>query len=515
MHGCEASVRPLVDGMHVVSRVGIVKPRLAFVYSNDVVRSNIMFYNNTLSVVIRGLAERLYLVKSKDGFVPCPRPVVSFETLSYFSTAIRRNMPSIPSVWTAEEFVQSYTGRWRKRYAAAADTFAMRGIRRQDGYLSTFIKAELYNGTLKNNPCPRLIQPRSPVYNLAIGRYLRPAEKLFYKAIDRVFGHHVVLKCDNMFKRAECIAQYWHHFKNPCFVGLDASRFDQHVSAEALEFEHGIYNRIFRDPDLARWLSWQVDQVGYANMQDGMVRYQVRGCRASGDMNTALGNVIIMCAVTHHYLRDLGVDFRFINDGDDCGIFLEAEHVHLLDNLPAHHLEYGFEMEVEDPVYTIEHIEFCQCHPVELQPGVYMMVRNIHKAMLHDWVCITAQDWCSVEENLVATARCGLSLYAGVPVLDEMYQAMARFPVRENVVARILEEAFSGSGRTWRLFASEHRMFPVDETVARVSMHRAFGILPDMQVELERIYRAFNSSELKEKLPILPYCADRVQYILE
>lgn len=504
-----------VPSVQVLSRVGMVKVRKAFVYSGGIVRDNIFFYNNSLSVVQRALVERLYLVKGKMGFVPCPRPTASFSTLNYFKRAVRRGLRATPPAWTTEEFVQSYAGKLRSRYATAAATYSMRGVRRSDGYLKTFIKAELYNGTTKLNPCPRLIQPRTPVYNIAIGRFLRPAEKLIYKSIDRVFGHHVVLKCDNMWQRARYIKQYWDEFRDPVFVGLDASRFDQHVSSQALEFEHSLYNEIFKDKELARLLRWQIDQVGYANMSDGTIKYTVKGCRASGDMNTALGNVFLMCSISHSFLTSLGIKFRFINDGDDCGVFLERKHLGMLSSLPEYYLQYGFEMEVEKPAYEIEQVEFCQCHPVQLNAGEWMMVRNIHKCMAHDWVVLTTRDWATTEEVLVATARCGLALYADVPILSEMYSAMSRFPVRENVVKRILECEFSGSGRTWRLFASRNRPYAVDETIARVSIYKAFGLLPDEQVHLEEHYRAFTSQKVKEIQDIFVVSTDRKQYIVE
>lgn len=515
MHGCEATTTVVLKSVRVLSRVGLVKTRKAFVYSLGGLRDNVFFYNNSVSVVVRALTERLYLVRGRMGFVPCPKPTASFSTLAYFRKAVKRGIRALPPAWTAEEFVYSYAGAVQRRYASALRTYSMRGVRRSDGYLSTFIKAELYNGTNKNNPCPRLIQPRSPVYNIAIGRFLRPVEKLIYKSIDRVFQHHVVLKCDNMWKRASTITQYWGEFRNPCFVGLDASRFDQHVSAEALEFEHSLYNGLFNDPELAEYLTWQIDQKGYANMVDGTVKYTVTGCRASGDMNTALGNVFLMCAITHNYLRQMGCKYRFINDGDDCGVFLEREHLHLLAGLPAHHLQFGFEMEVEEPAFEIEHIEFCQCRPVQLREDQWMMVRNIHKCMKHDWVVLTTRDWATTEEVLVATGRCGLSLYAGVPILSEMYAAMLRFPCRPHVVQKLLDQAFHGP-RTWRQFASSNRPFEVDETLARVSIYKAFGILPDQQVAHEAAYRAFSSGNIETSTrDIFPLSTDKSQYIFQ
>lgn len=509
--GVEASVRLSHNNIKVTSRRGLMRVRRGFGYYRDVVQDNIFFYNNSVSVVLRALTERLYYVKGKDGFVPCPRPVVSFSTLRGIRNRIRRALSALPPVWTHDEFVQSYTGCKQRRYAAAAATLAERGLRRSDGYLKTFIKAELYNGTSKADPCPRLIQPRSPEYNVVLGCYLRPAEKLIYKAIDKVFGHHVVLKCDNMFKRAETIVEYWGEFKDPVFVGLDASRFDQHVSPEALEFEHGLYNDIFKDTQLAEILQWQIKQRGFADMTDGSVTYTVDGCRASGDMNTALGNVILMCTITLNYLQGLECPWRFINDGDDCGIFIESCDLHRLVDLPAHHLLYGFEMEVEPPAYRLEHIEFCQCRPIQLNQYEWMMVRNIHKAIKHDWICITSKDWCTTEEILVATSHSGRALYGDVPVLGDMYDAMARFQVRHDRVERLLQNK-----EGWRSALTGHRKHPVDETIARVSIYHAFGLLPDEQVALEVEYRAFDpQSKLKLKQPNFSRPDSRIQYLLD
>lgn len=513
LNGVEANVRLSHNNIKVSSCHGLIRVRRGFGYFTDRVQDNIFFYNNSLSVVLRALTERLYYVKGKDGFVPCPRPVVSFGILRRFRDRVRRSMPSLPPVWTHDEFVQSYTGSKRRRYEAAASTLAKRGLRRSDGYLKTFIKAELYNGTNKADPCPRLIQPRSPEYNVVVGSYLRPAEKLIYKAIDAVFGHHVVLKCDNMFKRASTICGYWSEFKRPCFVGLDASRFDQHVSPEALEYEHSLYNDIFRDPVLANALSWQVRQRGFANMADGDVEYEVDGCRASGDMNTALGNVFLMCAITHNFLSTLDCHWRFINDGDDCGIFIEQEHLFKLDALPAHHLQFGFEMEVEPPAYIIEQIEFCQCRPIQLNESEWMMVRNVHKAMRNDWICITSKDWCTTEEILHATSLCGLALYGDVPVLGVMYAAMNQFGGRKDRINRLLETRDG-----WRRTLTGHRLNPVDETIARVSFYNAFALLPDEQLCIEEMYRAFDPRKLTNSIASETFYSDptaREQYILD
>jgi hypothetical protein len=514
LSGYEAEVALCHENIKVLRDFGKRKVRNAYGYVRGVVGDNVFFYNNSLSVGLRALTERLYYVKGQDGFVPCPRPTASFTTLRKFRDAVVRNLPERPPVWTNLQFVQSYTGPKFKSYMNALNNLTLRGVRRQYGYWKTFIKAEFYNGTTKSNPCPRLIQPRSTEYNILIGRYLKPAEKLIYKAIDRVFGYHVVMKCDNPWQRAKTIVQYWNEFSNPVFVGLDASRFDQHVSAEALSYEHSLYNKIFASKELEEFLRWQINNVGYANFSDGSLKYTVQGVRGSGDMNTALGNVFLMCSITHHYLEGLGIKYRFINDGDDCGVFLEASNLHLLDDLPAHHLAYGFEMDVEDPVYELEHVEFCQSRPINLGDGNWMMVRNIHKAIQNDWLNVNSVDYASLNDRLAATGRCGLALYADVPVLGAMYEKMASVTHDPVVVDRLLSSHFSGVGRTWRMFASQHRAYPVVLTEARASLFKAFGLLPSYQEQLEEEFRAFILPQ-SEKVNFVTDPKSSVQYYVD
>jgi hypothetical protein len=73
-------------------------------------------------------------------------------------------------------------------------------------------------------------------------------------------------------------------------VGLDASRFDQHVSHAALKWEHSVYNSWFKDKEFARAISMQLINEGTGYTDEGKIKVEVEGCRMSGDMNTSAGN---------------------------------------------------------------------------------------------------------------------------------------------------------------------------------------------------------------------------------
>jgi hypothetical protein len=87
--GCEAKVRLAHSNIKVLHDRGRVKVREAHGYVRDSIANNVFFYNNSLSVVLRALTERLYYVKSGGEFAPCPKPTISFSGLEKFPRASR------------------------------------------------------------------------------------------------------------------------------------------------------------------------------------------------------------------------------------------------------------------------------------------------------------------------------------------------------------------------------------------------------------------------------------------
>jgi hypothetical protein len=351
------------------------------------------------------------------------------------------------------------------------------------------VKAEKVNFTSKPDPAPRVIQPRGPRYNVSVGVFLKPLEHLIYKSIAQVWGGTTVMKGHNAHSTAAELRVMWDSFRDPVAVGLDASRFDQHVSADALRWEHGIYLSCFAGSDrteLRRLLEWQVENKGFARASDGLVKYTVSGCRMSGDMNTALGNCLLMCAMVWEYCRLRGVQARLANNGDDCVVICERGDLGKFnDGLGQWFLEMGFNMKVEPAVDVFERIEFCQTQPV-YDGERWVMCRKPSIVLAKDSVSLlpmtqgkTAYRYCT------AVGECGMSLAGGLPVLQEFYSALmrcgagARF---EGAVAQ-LESGFA------RLATGMHREYRLVSAEARYSFWLAFGILPDAQVAMEDYYQ--------------------------
>jgi hypothetical protein len=279
------------------------------------------------------------------------------------------------------------------------------------------------------------------------------------------------------------IVDAWEAFNNPVAVGLDASRFDQHISVGALQFEHGFYTACFPgDRELQRILAWQLENRGYGRTRDGgFLKYTVAGCRMSGDMNTACGNVIIMCALMWGFFRDQGVRARLVNDGDDCVVVVERKDAEkLLSTAVDWFHDFGFTMKVEGVYSQLEKVEFCQTFPV-YDGQRYVMCRDPRLVLTKDLLVTRKLDQEGVEAMRQAIGRCGLALAGNLPVFREFYKLLYGDGSAGQVGL--------GTGMAYWSVGMEVR--DEEPTVAaRVSFYEAFRITPAQQVAMERYYSA-------------------------
>ncbi len=452
-------------------------------------------HNSSISNLSRGLLERVYYVKTVEGYAPAPKPLEGLfkKRLTRFKQLLVSRLGN-PTPMSREAFPLLYQGRRRTIYQGAVDSLRHNSIRRKDSCLKTFVKAEKINFTSKKDPVPRVIQPRDPRYNVEVGRYLKPLEPKIYKAVASIFREVTIFKGLNSFESGSAMYKKWQKYSKPVAVGLDASRFDQHVSVDALDWEHSVYLSAFRksgSDELKKLLSWQVSNRGVGYCRDGKVKYSVEGCRMSGDMNTALGNCIIMCALVHAYCKSVGVEkYSLANNGDDCVVIMEQKDLHLFQQgLDSWFLYMVFNMKVEEPVYEFEQIEFCQTHPV-LAKNIdgnhsYIMVRNAVVALAKDCVSIKPfDDQRSFQSQLTALGECGIALTGGIPICQEFYQGLTR---AGNSVKYRRAQDTDNSGKEM-LRARMSRTYQPVSDISRFSFWLAFGVIPDMQVEVEKHY---------------------------
>jgi hypothetical protein len=366
------------------------------------------------------------------------------------------------------------------------DSLLVKSVSPPDAILKTFVKSEKLNLSVKPDPVPRVIQPRDPRYNVEVGRYLKNFEHVLYEAIDELFGAPTIFSSYNSFTSARLIREKWERFKHPVCVGVDASRFDQHVSVQALKFEHGLYARVFKSKQLDRLLSWQINNVGRARAADGEFTYRKEGGRASGDMNTAMGNKFLMCLMCKSYIDGKGFPIEFVNNGDDCLLILEERNLNRLGDIAAYFREFGFKLTLEEPVKEFEEIEFCQTRPV-CSNGVWRMVRDVKRALQKDLLVVNLghrQD--EYRRRLMDVGNCGLATSADVPVMGAFYRMLVRFGVTGGYSqSDINEYSFYYTG-------ARNAVCPATspDDYGRFSFWQSTGITPDAQLELEAYFDA-------------------------
>jgi hypothetical protein len=384
--------------------------------------------------------------------------------------------------------VAANEGRKRVRYQQALDEIrAGRSCLDEDAKLAVFVKYEKTDRTTKADPVPRVISPRDPKFNLRIGRYLKFLEKPLFKSIDELFGETTIIKGYNAIESAKILQEKWEKYLHPVAIGLDASRFDQHVSLEALRWEHSIYLECYPERKhkqrLANLLRYQEVNRCYGKTPDGELQYSVVGTRMSGDMNTSMGNCLLMCSMIKAYLECIGVQASLCNNGDDCVLIFEQEHLGAVSkDLDPWFTSMGFTMAVEDPVYEFEQIEFCQTKPV-YTGSEYIMCRNPHTAISKDATMLKCYDGPRFFRAwLDSVGVGGLALAGGLPIFNEFYQMYVRSGKRR----RISKEHLSWSFRN--MAKGVNRAYGDVCPQSRASFYLAFGITPDEQLVMEREY---------------------------
>jgi len=445
-------------------------------------------FNNCVRAVERALVERYFLCKVGNEFLPALRTnPEEWERpgLARFRSKVVDEVAKLATVVTLRQVVDSYTGPKRRVYERAWRSLHRRALCPADAHLRPFTKFEKQ----LLSKAPRIINPRSPRYNLALGQYLKKAEKLYFRAINDAWNSvtdHTVIKGLNVRDSAAVLRSKWCRFKRPVALGLDATKYDMHVGVNALKYEHSFYNRVFGDGFLEKLLEMQLYNKGVARCPDGEVSFSVEGTRCSGDLNTSLGNCLLMCALIYAMCDELGVTAELANNGDDCVLMFEECDLELvLEAVPEFFSRYGFRMQVEDPVYEFEQVEFCQSRPVRLVDG-WTMVRNVRTCLQKDPIClIPIQNERVWKKWLGAVGECGLATVPGCPVLQSFYGAFVRNGVKAR--AKFVEHVHRNTSAIERR-EGLHVQPSVVTDEARVSFYRAFGIMPDMQVELEKYY---------------------------
>jgi hypothetical protein len=421
--------------------------------------------------------------KGNEVVLPYKNKEGIFSNLDYFRDSIV-NKVGCPRTHTPEELAATYHSGKRSLYNAAVQSLRKKAVERSDANVTAFLKMEKH--LMSKKIAPRLICPRNKRYNVELGRRLKFNEKKFMHAIDSTFESPTVLSGYDSFKVGKIIANKWSKFKRPVAIGVDASRFDQHVGVEALQWEHSIYNGAFKDPILKELLHWQTENRIMLFVEDKILKFKVKGHRMSGDINTSSGNKLIMCGMMHYYFKTLGVKAELCNNGDDCVIICERKDENKFQHMHSWFKDYGFDMQIETPVYKIGQIEFCQSKPVKIN-GYYRMVRKPESISKDAHSLISMASAEDVKTFMSATAQCGMILNSGVPVLDAYHKCLFKASGYKKVSQEAIERIVS-FGTQDKLGLRKER---VEEPITmdnRLSYWESSGVDPQTQVLVERYF---------------------------
>lgn len=479
---------------------------------------NFGVHNPSLVNLQRALVERVFKIESEDGsLVDCPKPKKNVFDRCLLFRHLWYSYLEPCAIARVEQVVTLFGGSKKKSYERAMQSLITSPLQPKDASLKAFIKADKINRSSKPDPCPRVIQPRSQRYNLVLAKYLRLNEKRMLKAIDRVFGESTILSGYDIFTVGRIIASKWRKYSNPVAILLDFKRLDQHMSVDALKYEHGCYLLVFNgNEELRELLNMQLKNFGVAIAKDGAIYYIVDGKRMSGDINTSLGNKIVVCAMMWTYLYEIGLIVKgasgtwvyyasLSNNGDDCHIITERENEGLItSSLDSWFLDFGFRLTVEKPVYELEEIEFCQSHPVCID-GKWQMVRSLPSISKDCFTLQSIQGRADLEKWLASVGLCGLALNRGVPILQSFHNAFVRnsngMKVSKEYLAKVVE--YGNMERLGNLKLDHLRTRPISDG-SRLSFFKSFGVEPWRQLAIEQYYDNVQITENTAEVKSLP-----------
>lgn len=412
----------------IKKRDGVAKDRKYLILFDIAKNSNYSVHNLDSTNTLRGIIERIFLVKGDDGVMGAPvqplKNIFKLRCSQLVQKLVWRVPPAVPL--TYEQFISSRPNHKRTLYQRAHESLKNLEISEVDRVWKIFVKAEKLNLSNKPDPSPRIIYPRDPRYNIELGKFITAIEHDVYRSLDKLFGHRSIAKGRNGDERADMLMEAWNQFDKPVAIGVDAARFDQHTSIPALQMEHSVYNKIFKgDPELQKLLSWQLKNKGVAYFEDASIKLKVDGRRGSGDMNTALGNVIIMSLMIMAYIRDFNINSRVIDDGDDAILIVETRDLgRILDTIKPYFKDFGYKLKVEGIYRHIYDVEFCGSRLY--RDGVHStMIRCVDDCLDKDLISTKPiRDEVSWRNQCTSIGMCGSSLMGNVPIAHAFYKAL-------------------------------------------------------------------------------------------
>lgn len=394
--------------------------------------------------------------------------------------------------------VARYSGQKARRYERAQEELERRGdvLYKKDAEVSMFVKQELVaTSQVKIDPECRAIQFRSFEYTLYLAARIRHAEHLMYELRDVPGfgpGRHFAKNMNDK-QRACALREHFEANGGGWVYGLDISRFDGRVTPETLRVEQRILTTCNPSEGLKQALRWQLLNNGkFAVRTDAgfhTCRYRVAGGRMSGDANTAFGNSALVACLLALMGKELGVEFSFIDDGDDSVFFARGQAIDF-ETIDRFFRGYGMVVKLEFRTKLFEEIDFCQSRPV-LVAGEWTMVRNPARVMSRLGRTNRRLTRPQFLRYFRTTCLGELSRLRGVPVLQRWLETRIIQCTRAlRALGEQVKLDLAGIKDSYRLSSylpGDWTSGRIEQVIpsTRVSFALAWGISPDLQQVLE------------------------------
>lgn len=394
---------------------------------------------------------------------------------------------------TYEQIVGSYRGHMKRKYEEARLLLNESPWTTKDAELSSFVKAEKVN-PFKKPTKPRLINARDKRYNLELATYLKPTEHVMWLRLKGrcpgVRPTRIVGKGLNSLQRAELIATKMGGIPNCVAFEVDGAQFEAHITEELLKYEHSVYKAAFpKDVNLRRLLECQLTLKGVTSSG---VKYNRKGCRASGDFNTGMGNTLICVACIETIMFDIRerlgdhILFDMLADGDNAVLFMPQDCVDVV------RAEFGptarrltpQEFVIEDAVSQIEGVTFGQSQPVRVG-GKLRMVREYRKVLANAFTNHRhLKDVKFGVRWLKLVAKAEAIEHSGVPILGPYFLSAWEKTKHYKDIAEPLDYLDYHLHEVVPRLGDDVKHTTIS-TETRLSFEAAFGVSPSEQVALE------------------------------
>ncbi len=451
-------------------------------------------HNHSVNAVVSALTERFYYIKVDGVYVEPPTPVPGYFKLPLFTRFRERVLASVPKTFprlSRRQVVDRFSGPKRKRYEAAFQSLLIDPICAEDARIQLFCKF----AKVEVGEAARIISPRSARFNLEFARYIKHLEKRIYKGINRALCSETktsVAKGLTVDDRAQALVEKWSVFDDPVAVVVDVSKLDACTRKCHLKYCHSYYTSVYPSArGLRKLLRWSLLHECVAYCPDGYVAFKSEPKKASGDVDTSLGNVIVVTSILN-FVRELyQIKIEVLNDGDDNVVIMERADVdQFLQGVVLVFREAGFFLKIEQVTDVFEEIIFCQHVPCQVH-GQWRMIREVRKVFRKDSMCLVGcPNADAFRRWLGAVGDAGLHLNDGVPVLQSFYRMYKRNGSAYS--DRYLEHIMA---HTHYLRRDAKIDSMIDDT-ARVSFYLSSGILPDAQVMLEAYLDSLNFGDV-------------------